>query len=128
MPSPSSSPAFPLHELQSRALRQQLLAVLAGTLFLALSSYAAIPMWPVPITLQTFAVSLIGALIYSITHYLPIDWFVLTTTLKKLAAKKRKNWVLSAHQTTKKYLTKFFTELIGKRNDRRTCAIPQASC
>jgi biotin transport system substrate-specific component len=59
---PLFSPAFPSHELQSRPLRQQLLAVLVGTLFLALSSYAAIPLWPVPITLQTFAVPLIGAL------------------------------------------------------------------
>jgi len=37
-------------------------AVAVGALLLALSSYLAIPMAPVPITLQTLAVTLIGAL------------------------------------------------------------------
>ncbi|MCR4269124.1 biotin transporter BioY [Nitratireductor sp. ZSWI3] len=37
-------------------------AVLLGTLFLALSSQIEVPMVPVPMTMQTFAVALIGAL------------------------------------------------------------------
>lgn len=37
-------------------------AVIAGTLFLALSSHVEVPMFPVPMTMQTFAVTLIGAL------------------------------------------------------------------
>ncbi|KIC49889.1 biotin transporter BioY [Tateyamaria sp. ANG-S1] len=36
--------------------------VICGTLFLALSSYIEVPMVPVPVTMQTFAVTLIGAL------------------------------------------------------------------
>lgn len=37
-------------------------AVLLGTLVLTLSSYIEVPMVPVPMTMQTFAVTLIGAL------------------------------------------------------------------
>lgn len=48
--------------LTSRSRPVQIAAVLAGTLVLALSSYVEVPMIPVPITLQTLAVTLIGAL------------------------------------------------------------------
>ena len=37
-------------------------AVVLGTLFLALSSYVEVPMVPVPMTMQTFAVTMVGAL------------------------------------------------------------------
>ncbi len=37
-------------------------AVVLGTLFLAASSYIEVPMVPVPVTMQTFAVALVGAL------------------------------------------------------------------
>jgi biotin transport system substrate-specific component len=37
-------------------------AVILGSLVLAASSYVEAPMWPVPITLQTYAVCIIGAL------------------------------------------------------------------
>ena len=55
---PSFSPIDP----QSRSLSWKVAAVLLGTLFLALSSYIEVPMVPVPVTMQTFAVALIGAL------------------------------------------------------------------
>ncbi|HEY5798420.1 MAG TPA: biotin transporter BioY [Bosea sp. (in: a-proteobacteria)] len=55
---PASSP-FPL---QGRPLSWQIGAVIIGTLFLALSSYIKVPMVPVPMTMQTFAVTLVGAL------------------------------------------------------------------
>src|SRR5581483_9286863 len=42
------------------ALRWGLLAV-AGSLFVAASAQIQVPLWPVPITMQTFAVLLIGA-------------------------------------------------------------------
>ncbi len=38
------------------------IAVIAGSLVLAASSWVEAPMWPVPITLQSFAVCIIGAL------------------------------------------------------------------
>ncbi len=38
------------------------IAVVLGSLVLAASSYVEAPMWPVPITLQTYAVCVIGAL------------------------------------------------------------------
>jgi biotin transport system substrate-specific component len=48
--------------LQSRPLAVQAVAVVAGSLVLAASSHIAVPMVPVPITLQTLAVTLVGAL------------------------------------------------------------------
>lgn len=57
----SKFPSSPL-DLPGRSLAWQTGAVLLGTAFLALSSYIEVPMVPVPITMQTFAVTLIGAL------------------------------------------------------------------
>ncbi|PZU88367.1 MAG: biotin transporter BioY [Chelatococcus sp.] len=47
---------------QARSLRWQIAAVLIGTALLAFSSRITVPMLPVPMTMQTFAVTLIGAL------------------------------------------------------------------
>jgi biotin transport system substrate-specific component len=48
--------------LRSRPLAWRVGAVVVGSLFLALSSYVQVPMIPVPVTMQTFAVTLVGAL------------------------------------------------------------------
>lgn len=48
--------------LQSRSLPVQLAAVVIGTAILAISSRISVPMVPVPITMQTFAVAMVGAL------------------------------------------------------------------
>lgn len=48
--------------LRNRSLVQQAVAVVLGSLLLAASSYIQVPMVPVPITMQTFAVALVGAL------------------------------------------------------------------
>jgi biotin transport system substrate-specific component len=48
--------------LRGRSLTWQVGAVVLGSLFLAASSYIQVPMIPVPITMQTFAVAMIGAL------------------------------------------------------------------
>jgi biotin transport system substrate-specific component len=48
--------------LQGRPLAVQIGAVGAGSLLLSLSSHVSVPMVPVPITMQTFAVTLVGAL------------------------------------------------------------------
>lgn len=58
----SSTSSFSPLRLQSRSLAWQAGAVVLGTLFLALSSYVEVPMVPVPMTLQTLAVTLVGAL------------------------------------------------------------------
>ncbi|MBN8921437.1 MAG: biotin transporter BioY [Rhizobiales bacterium] len=58
----SSSTDFSPLRLHSRSLGVQFAAVIAGSLLLALSSHIAVPMVPVPVTMQTFAVTLIGAL------------------------------------------------------------------
>ncbi len=48
--------------LSSRSYVQQALFLVAGTMILALASKIEVPMVPVPITMQTFAVTMIGAL------------------------------------------------------------------
>ena len=59
---PSRSLAFDPLNLAGRPLAVKLAFVFAGTLVLALASQIAVPMLPVPITMQTFAVTMIGAL------------------------------------------------------------------
>lgn len=49
-------------DLQNRSLAWQIGAVTVGALFLALSSHISVPMKPVPVTMQTFAIALVGAL------------------------------------------------------------------
>lgn len=52
---PTSTP----QDARKDLLRAALL-VMAGTIFIALSARIQVPMWPVPMTLQTFAVLLVG--------------------------------------------------------------------
>lgn len=59
---PATRPPFSPLDLQGRPLAWQFGAIVIGTLFLALSSYVEVPMYPVPMTMQTFAVALVGAL------------------------------------------------------------------
>ncbi|MEO3435267.1 biotin transporter BioY [Inquilinus sp. CAU 1745] len=59
---PTVKPARRLLDLESRPLAWRAGAVILGTLFLTASSYISVPMVPVPITMQTFAVMLVGAL------------------------------------------------------------------
>lgn len=54
--------AFVPLKLANRSLGFQALAVVIGTMFLAVSSWISVPMIPVPITMQTFAVTMVGAL------------------------------------------------------------------
>lgn len=54
-------PFSPLR-LESRSLAWRAGAVILGSLLLALSSQIKVPMVPVPMTMQTFAVTLVGAL------------------------------------------------------------------
>ena len=59
--SPARSSYSPLH-LETRSVALKITAVVSGTLILALTSQIEVPMIPVPITLQTLIVPLIGAL------------------------------------------------------------------
>ena len=54
--------AFDPLRLGQRSLVTKTVFVLAGTLILALASRISVPMVPVPITMQTFAITMIGAL------------------------------------------------------------------
>ena len=62
LPASAASRPFSPLRLEDRSRGTQLLAVAAGTLILALASQVEVPMVPVPVTLQTLAVTLIGAL------------------------------------------------------------------
>lgn len=55
-------PAFSPLNLENRSAAMKLLAVVSGTMILAITSQITVPMIPVPITLQTLIVPLIGAL------------------------------------------------------------------
>lgn len=50
---------WPVAENRSALLRHAVL-ILAGTVFIAVSARIQVPMWPVPMTMQTFAVLMIG--------------------------------------------------------------------
>ncbi|WP_431521792.1 hypothetical protein, partial [Escherichia coli] len=54
--------AFVPLRLANRSIAFKALAVLIGTAFLAVSSWIEVPMFPVPVTMQTFAVTMVGAL------------------------------------------------------------------
>ena len=54
--------AFSPIDLQGRSVPFRLAALAFGTLVLAISSRIEVPMVPVPITMQTFAVAMVGAL------------------------------------------------------------------
>ncbi len=55
-------PAFNPLRLSDRSLAVQLAAVIFGTALMTASSYVSVPMLPVPMTMQTLAATLIGAL------------------------------------------------------------------
>lgn len=48
--------------LESRSLGIQIAAVVLGTIVLTLSSYVTVPMYPVPVTMQTYAILAVAAL------------------------------------------------------------------
>lgn len=57
-----SAAIFPAPILSIESVSGKLLRVLAGTLFLTASSWISVPTQPIPITMQTYAVIVIGAL------------------------------------------------------------------
>lgn len=59
---PAVKPGLAPLDLRGRSPAWQAGAVVIGTLFLALCSHIAVPMVPVPVTMQTFGVALVGAL------------------------------------------------------------------
>ncbi|WP_159589107.1 biotin transporter BioY [Chelativorans xinjiangense] len=59
---PTLKPVYSPLDLQNRSLAWQVGGIVVGTLFLAVSSYIEVPMVPVPVNMQTFAVALVGAL------------------------------------------------------------------
>src|SRR5689334_12607461 len=59
---PTFSGAFVPLRLEGRSYLLRGAVVVLGTIFLALSSWITVPMIPVPMTMQTLAVPLVGAL------------------------------------------------------------------
>lgn len=59
---PALEPAFSPLGLGQRSLAVQIGAVIFGTVLMTASSYVSVPMIPVPMTMQTLAATLIGAL------------------------------------------------------------------
>lgn len=72
----TKSDVFVPLKLDERSLGVKVAAVLLGTLFLAISSWTEVPMWPVPLTMQTFAVPLIAALMgWRLAGVTVLAWF-----------------------------------------------------
>jgi biotin transport system substrate-specific component len=61
----SSNATLALAVRPEAGLGTQLLLIVAGSLLVALSAQIEIPMWPVPVTLQTLAVLLVGGVLGS---------------------------------------------------------------
>jgi biotin transport system substrate-specific component len=59
---PALEPTYSPLRLNERPLIAQIAAVLIGTALMTASSYVSVPMFPVPMTMQTLAATLIGAL------------------------------------------------------------------
>ena len=59
---PALEPAFSPLELSQKSLAVKIGAVIFGTALMTASSYVSVPMIPVPMTMQTLAATLIGAL------------------------------------------------------------------
>jgi biotin transport system substrate-specific component len=59
---PSLEPAFSPLRLSEQPLAVQAAAVIFGTALMTASSYVSVPMVPVPMTMQTLAATMIGAL------------------------------------------------------------------
>jgi biotin transport system substrate-specific component len=74
-----SLPYLPLSKslFPARSLRRDVLLMFAGSLLLALLSQAAIPLQPVPITLQTLGVLLVGAALGSRLGFLAVLAYLL---------------------------------------------------
>lgn len=68
---PTLTEAFVPLKLANRPLVHKALALFIGTAFLAVSSWIEVPMYPVPVTMQTFAVTMIGALYGWVSADLP---------------------------------------------------------
>lgn len=62
LPTQAIPGAYSPLNLEARSVAWQLAAIVLGTAVLALSSYIEVPLVPVPVTMQTLAVTLIGAL------------------------------------------------------------------
>ena len=62
MQTPPLAAATPLRAMAARSWVWRVAAILAGSWLIALSARINVPMWPVPMTMQTFAVLLVGAL------------------------------------------------------------------
>lgn len=58
---PQTRNAYVPLRLRQKPLAMQALAIVAATAFLAACSWIAIPMVPVPVTMQTFGVTVVGA-------------------------------------------------------------------
>jgi biotin transport system substrate-specific component len=62
---PDSNSSLALAVRPQAGLGYQLALVVGGSLLVALAAQIEIPMWPVPVTMQTFAVLLVGGLLGS---------------------------------------------------------------
>jgi biotin transport system substrate-specific component len=97
-------PAYVPLRLAGRPLALKALVLALGVAFLTASSWVQVPMWPVPMTMQTFAVLMIGALCgWRLGVATVAAWLALSVPFPLLSEFKTLSMVL----TTSGYLAAF---------------------
>jgi len=109
--------------LAGRPLALKALVLVLGVAFLTASSWVQVPMWPVPMTMQTFAVLMVGALCGLRLGVATVAaWLVLAIQLPLLSEFK----TLTMVATTAGYLAAFviMAGLVGLMAERGWTARP----
>jgi len=116
------TPYVPLR-LSGRPIAQKAVVVLLGVAFLTASSWVTVPMWPVPMTMQTFAVLMVGALCgWRLGVATVVTWLVLAVQFPLLSEFK----TLPMVATTSGYLAAFviMAAFVGAMAERGWTARP----
>ena len=116
------TPYVPLR-LAGRPIAQKAVVVLLGVAFLTASSWVTVPMWPVPMTMQTFAVLMVGALCgWRLGVATVVAWLVLAVQFPLLSEFKTIGMVA----TTSGYLAAFviMAAFVGAMAERGWTARP----
>jgi biotin transport system substrate-specific component len=109
--------------LAGRPLAMKAVVLVLGIAFLTASSWVQVPMWPVPMTMQTFAVLMVGALCgWRLGTATVVAWLVLAVPFPLLSEFKTLPMVV----TTSGYLAAFvvMAAFVGAMAERGWTARP----
>jgi biotin transport system substrate-specific component len=113
----TTGPAYVPLRLAGRPLALKALVLVLGVAFLTASSWVQVPMWPVPMTMQTFAVLMVGALCgWRLGVATVLAWLALSVEFPLLSEFK----TLLMAETTAGYIAAFpiMAALVGRMAER----------